>query len=163
MKVLDLLCSESHAFEGWFGSEEDFQSQQARGLVQCPLCGSAQVRKLVSAPRLSLSRAQADAQPQERGARPEPTPKADVASAVGMPEPVRALHAAWLQWARQVVEHTEDVGVRFAAEARRMHYGETPERGIRGQSSPDEVAQLLEEGIEVVPLLLPDAAKNPLQ
>ena len=54
MKVFDLRCAQGHGFEGWFGSEEDFQSQLSRGLVTCPLCGDAHVDKLPSAPRLNL-------------------------------------------------------------------------------------------------------------
>ena len=146
MKVLDLLCPQDHAFEGWFASEDDFQSQHARGLVQCPMCGSADIRKGLSAPRLNLGA------PVEASASKEPA----------IPPPA-ALQAAWLQLARQIVEKTEDVGDRFAAEARRMHYGETEERGIRGQATAQETAELLDEGIAVLPLLLPEAAKGPLQ
>lgn len=74
-----------------------------------------------------------------------------------------ALQAAWLALARKVVASTEDVGERFAQEARRMHHGEVEERAIRGQATPDEAVQLLEEGIAVMPLPLPVAAKETLQ
>ncbi|GKT23442.1 DUF1178 family protein [Acidovorax sp. SUPP3334] len=160
MKVLDLHCAQGHVFEGWFGSEADFQSQLARDLVQCPLCGSGEIRKGLSAPRLNLG-----ASPPDAAARP--TGGAVTVSLPNPPTPPApndaALHAAWLRVARHIVAHTEDVGPRFADEARRMHYGETQERGIRGQASPQEAAQLLEEGIAVMPLLLPDAAKETLQ
>lgn len=154
MKVLDLLCPLGHAFEGWFASEDDFQSQHARGLVQCPLCGSGEIRKGLSAPRLNL-RASADA-PREA------LPASSSGDAAAAPSP-QALQAAWLQMARRIIAGTEDVGSRFAAEARRMHYGEVEERGIRGQASVQETAELLDEGIAVLPLLLPEAAKEPLQ
>jgi len=154
MKVFDLLCSLGHAFEGWFASEDDFQSQHARGLVQCPLCGSGEIRKGLSAPRLNL-RASADA-PREA------LPASSSGDAAAAPSP-QALQAAWLQMARRIIAGTEDVGSRFAAEARRMHYGEVEERGIRGQASVQETAELLDEGIAVLPLLLPEAAKEPLQ
>lgn len=146
MKVLDLHCAEGHAFEGWFASEDDFQSQLRRSLLQCPLCGSAEVRKGLSAPRLNL------------GAKAPASPSA------GIPSPVQqAAQAAWLRLARKVMAETEDVGTRFAQEARRMHYGETEERAIRGQSSIQETMQLLDEGIAVLPLPLPEAAKETLQ
>ncbi len=154
MKVLDLLCPLGHAFEGWFASEDDFQSQHARGLVQCPLCGSGEIRKGLSAPRLNL-RASADA-PREA------LPASSSGDAAAAPSP-QALQAAWLQMARRIIAGTEDVGSRFAAEARRMHYGELEERGIRGQASVQETVELLDEGIAVLPLLLPEAAKEPLQ
>lgn len=146
MKVLDLHCAGGHAFEGWFASEDDFQSQLQRSLLQCPLCGSAEVRKGLSAPRLNL------------GAKAAASPSADVP-----PPAQQAAQAAWLRLARKVMAETEDVGARFAQEARRMHYGETEERAIRGQSSMQETMQLLEEGIAVLPLPLPEAAKETLQ
>ena len=74
-----------------------------------------------------------------------------------------ALQAAWLQLARQIIAKTEDVGAQFAQEARRIHHGEVQERAIRGQATPDEAMELVEEGIAVVPLPLPLAAKETLQ
>lgn len=145
MKVLDLQCSHSHSFEGWFASEDDFQGQLARGLVECPMCGDTAVSKLLSAPRLNLGASE----PQSRG---------DVATV-----PDASLQAAWLKMARQVLANTEDVGERFAEEARRIHYGESDQRGIRGQASLKETEALLEEGIGVLPLPLPKALKETLQ
>lgn len=153
MKVLDLQCAAGHTFEGWFGSEQDYQGQQERGLVQCPLCASAEVHKRPSAPRLNLG----------VGA-PPPEPTASSASAAPPQEALATQRqAAWLALARRVIAQTEDVGERFASEARRMHHGEVEERAIRGQASARETAELLEEGIPVLPLLLPDAAKETLQ
>ena len=76
---------------------------------------------------------------------------------------MQALHTAWARMARHVLAHTENVGERFAEEARRMHYGESEERAIRGQASREETVALLEEGIEVLPLPLPAALKETLQ
>jgi hypothetical protein len=149
MKVLDLQCSNGHTFEGWFASEDDFQAQLAQSMVQCPLCGHPDVVKKLSAPRLSLS-----------GAHHEP---AKDATEVVPPAGEAALAAAWMAVARHVMANTTDVGNRFAEEARKMHYGEVEERGIRGKTTPDEAQALAEEGIDVVPLLLPDALKEPLQ
>ena len=146
MKVLDLACSQTHVFEGWFGSEDDFQAQLARGLVECPVCGDTQVAKRLSAPRLNLG-----AQP------PRAAPKQDV---VATTDP--ALQAKWLQMVRHVLANTEDVGERFAEEARRIHYGESEERNIRGQASTEETQSLLEEGIGVLPLPIPNALKGPV-
>ncbi|MFY3386888.1 DUF1178 family protein [Paracidovorax sp. MALMAid1276] len=172
MKVLDLQCRQAHVFEGWFASEDDFQDQRRRGLVQCPLCADAQIEKRLSAPRLNLGarepaqRVGADAPHQApAGATPSGVPATaspSMAAAVHGALPP-ALQAAWLELARKVVAHTEDVGAQFAQEARRMHYGEAEERAIRGEATPDEAMELLEEGIAVVPLLLPAAAKETLQ
>ena len=147
MKVLNLQCRHAHAFEGWFASEDDFQDQLTRGLVECPVCGDAEVAKMPSAPRLNLG-------------APEPNPagKQEVVASAN-PE----LQAAWMQLVKQVMANTEDVGERFAEEARKIHYGETEERGIRGQASREETQALLEEGIGVLPLPLPKGLKGPLQ
>lgn len=147
MKVLNLRCAHDHTFEGWFASEDDFQSQQGRGLVACPMCGDAQVMRLPSAPRLNLS-----------GARPSPADGA--ASTAAQPAP-GDLQAQWLQAVQRVMQHTEDVGDRFPEEARRIHYGESQHRGIRGQANAEERAALADEGIEVMPLPLPAALKGP--
>jgi hypothetical protein len=147
MKVLNLQCSHQHGFEGWFASEDDFQDQLGRGLLECPLCGDAQVSKLPSAPRLNLG-----------AAAPQAAPKQEVVSA-----PDARLQAAWMQMVRQVMAHTEDVGERFAEEARKIHYGESEDRGIRGQASREETESLLEEGIAVLPLPMPKGLKGPLQ
>lgn len=80
-----------------------------------------------------------------------------------MSAPASALQAEWLKMVRHVMANTEDVGDRFAEEARRIHYGETDERAIRGQASREETEALVEEGIAVLPLPIPKALKGPLQ
>jgi hypothetical protein len=154
MKVLDLQCGSDHVFEGWFASEEDFQSQLSRGLVQCPLCGDAQVHKRLSAPRLNLGAAAPAA-----GVSPStpPNPAAPAPSA----QPTPQQFAAWLQQARRLVSASEDVGNRFAEEVRKMHAGDSEERAIRGQATLQETAELIDEGIAVLPL--PSLLKEPLQ
>lgn len=157
MKVLDLQCSAGHLFEGWFASEADFQDQQARQLVACPLCGDTAVSKMLSAPRLNLGRGSepaADSAPPAAGG-------AGAAPVAALPR--QAMQAAWLQMVRRVLAQTEDVGERFADEARRIHHGEAAERGIRGQATPEQTEALLEEGIAVMPLPIPDSLKNTLQ
>lgn len=151
MKVLDLRCAHDHRFEGWFASEDDAQSQISRDLVQCPVCGDHAVTRLPSAPRLNLSGA----------AERAPTPRAPVPQAQeAVPQAAQVLQSLYLKAVRQVLAQTEDVGPRFAEEARRMHYDEAPERGIRGTASPEEVQALAEEGIETFPLVVPDALKQ---
>lgn len=149
MKVLDLQCAQSHGFEGWFGSEDDFTSQLARGLVSCPMCGDTSITKKPSAPRLNLGHAQAPG-----------APRHDVVAAS---DAQTALHAAWLAMARRILANTDDVGDRFAEEARRIHYGEVPHRGIRGKASEAESQALADEGIEVMRLTLPEGLEGPLQ
>lgn len=156
MKVLDLRCAHEHAFEGWFSGEEDFQDQLRRGLLQCPVCGAAQVRKVLSAPRINRGAAAATepAAAAVEGVSDTPAPGRP---APGVPVP---LQAALLQWARQAMAQSEDVGERFAQEARSIHRGDSPERPIRGQASAAETLELLQEGIPV--LALPPSATDTL-
>lgn len=165
MKVLNLQCQEQHVFEGWFASEDDYASQLSRGLLTCPMCASPNVSKLPSAPRLNLGHATADpaGAPTQAVKDAAGAPHSPASSALSAGPEGQALQAAWLALARQVVARTEDVGERFAEEARKMHYGETEERGIRGRATPAQTEALLDEGIAVVPLVLPDALKGPLQ
>jgi hypothetical protein len=143
MKVIDLRCHNGHGFEGWFASDDEFLEQNGRQEIACPLCADSVIVRLPSAPRLNLS-----------GAR-------EVAvQAPAVPADPQAL---WMKAVRHVLANTEDVGERFATEARRIHYGEAKERGIRGQATPDEREALRDEGIEVMPLALPAALKEPLQ
>ncbi|MFM0688031.1 DUF1178 family protein [Paraburkholderia strydomiana] len=141
MKVLDLQCPHGHRFEGWFASADDFESQQSRKLVECPLCGAKEVSRLPSAPRLNLSGAT----------------ETKATSAPG------DLQARVMRALREVLEKTENVGDGFAEEARRIHYNEAPARNIRGVTTPEDARALVEEGIEVMPLPVPAALKEPLQ
>lgn len=155
VKVFDLQCAGGHAFEGWFSSEGDYQDQLDRGLLTCPLCSATDVARVPSAPRLNLRRQTAPARTKQKGDE-QPPAEADV-----RPGPPAALQATWLKALRRIVAQTEDVGQQFPEEARRMHYGETRERGIRGQATAQQTRELLEEGISVMPL--PDGFKDTLQ
>ena len=168
MKVLNLQCAHQHSFEGWFASEDDFQSQLSRGLVECPMCADKAVQKMPSAPRLNLgaqaARPDAVNAPEEANAGDNASAPATVGNAVAVqPGQNQAQQAAFLKALRHVMANTEDVGERFADEARAMHYGDTEARNIRGQASPQETVELLEEGIDVMPLPLPAALKETLQ
>lgn len=146
MKVLNLRCANGHGFEGWFASDDEYMDQNGRGLIECPLCSDRVVSRMPSAPRLNLS-----------GAR-EPAAPAKAA------EPAAAdLQAGWLKAVHHMLANTEDVGERFAEEARRIHYGETANRGIRGEATPAERAALNDEGIEVMSIPVPRALKGPVQ
>ena len=146
MKVLNIQCAHGHAFEGWFASNEAFDAQLAQKLVECPMCGSTDITKGLSAPRLNLG-----------ATRPEAAPATTVAHAPA------SLEARWMRAVREVLANTEDVGARFADEARKIHYGEAQERGIRGQATAKQTAELIDEGIAVLPLPVPQALKETLQ
>ncbi|MCD2175735.1 DUF1178 family protein [Rhizobium sp. C4] len=136
-----LKCEAEHAFEGWFSSGSDFDAQQARGLVTCPVCGSASVSKALMAPAVTTAQAGENDVPMA------------MAAAGANPEMLAKL--------REIVTHiranSEDVGARFPEEARKIHYGEAPARGIIGEAKQEEIGALLEEGIEIAPLpVLPE-------
>jgi hypothetical protein len=145
LKVFNLHCEQGHAFEGWFASAEAFDAQVAGGRVQCPVCGSTAISKALSAPRLNLG-----AEPQQQR------------QVAAMPTSEQ-MQALFLRMAREIVASTEDVGEKFAEEARRIHYKEAPERGIRGVTSKDEAEALEEEGIKVMPMPFANLLKDPLQ
>lgn len=156
MKVLNLQCAHQHGFEGWFASEDDFTGQLARGLVSCPLCGDAQIQKMLSAPRLNLRAGRED-----KGV----AVPSDAAGSVelGRSVPGLPLQAQLLKAMRQVLAQTEDVGERFADQARAMHHGEIDQRNIRGRTTPKVAMELIEEGINVLPLPALPALKETLQ
>ena len=167
MKVFNLACRHDHRFEGWFASSAAFDDQQSRRLIECPICSDHEIVKMPAAPRLNLS--QKPQKPDSREGRPQSVPPP---AANGSPveagdgrtpiDPAR-LQAMFLQMVRRIMETTEDVGDRFAEEARRIHYSEAPERPIRGAATREEAAELREEGIDVVALPVPRALKEPLQ
>ena len=147
MKVLNLRCPHDHRFEGWFASDDDFQSQDERGLVECPLCGDKAITRLPSAPRLNVSNLR-------QVAVEQPSAQAQIHA---------QMQSHWVRAVRHMMANTEDVGERFPEEARRIHYGEVEERGIRGQASRADADALREEGIEVVAVPVPEALKGPVQ
>ena len=175
MKVLNLCCAHDHHFEGWFGSEADYVSQHERGLIACPLCADTAIRRLPSAPhvhiqtrtsssrdsieRESASRELVPASPQSKPDKSSGNPVVSIQdSSVQLTQ-----QAAWMRAVQHVMANTDDVGKRFAEEARRIHYGESEERPIRGQATMAEAKALVEEGIAVVPLPVPAALKGTLQ
>jgi len=149
MKVFNLCCDQDHLFEGWFASGDEFDRQLEASLIECPVCASTDVRKLLSAPRLNLG----DALDVSESSGKE---------AVAMPND-ESMRSMMLQIARHVAANSEDVGERFPEEARRIHYDEAPKRSIRGVASKEEAAELKDEGIEVMPVPFGNLLKNPLQ
>ena len=146
MKVFDLLCATGHTFEGWFASEDDFVQQRANGLLTCPVCGSSQIDKKLSAPRIRKSA--------EHHSH-TPSPEA--------PDDAAMVQAVYERMVQHVLTHTTDVGDQFVDQARKMHAGEMEEAPIRGKASAEEAQALLEEGIGVVALPIPKASEGSLQ
>ncbi|BBF91331.1 DUF1178 family protein [Blastochloris tepida] len=142
-----LRCEGGHAFESWFPSFEAYEQQRQRGLVACPLCGSAKVEKQLMAP--SVVRA-GRAGPAIPAAVPEAAPPAQP---VALMSPQDQELRAKLQALRtHLTENSDYVGPGFADEARRMHAGESVHRSIWGEATAEDARALAEDGIEVVPL-----------
>ena len=148
MKVLNLRCAQQHFFEGWFASDDDHRQQSERGLLCCPVCGDASVQKMPSAPRLNLGHAR----------EPDGAARAHAAAeidATALPVAARS-PADWppqlVQALREYMDAAEDVGDRFADEARAMHHGDVEHRNIRGRAELGEALALLEEGVDILPL-----------
>lgn len=140
MIIFDLKCSpQGHVFEAWFGSSGDYEAQRGRGLVACPICGSAEVAKAPMAPAVPA-----------KGDRPSPP---DLFSAA--PDQVKQMLAAAAAVQKQLLARSEAVGDRFAAEARAIHLGEAEGRAIHGRATSEEAASLAEEGIPIAPLPFP--------
>ena len=123
----NLRCDTGHEFEAWFRSGADYDEQQLRGLLACAACGSAKVEKAVMAP--SVARTGLDSAPV--AARPPVAAEKATFSAQIPPEMREMLQ----KFRKHVRENSEDVGPRFAEEARRIHNDEAPARGIHGKAS----------------------------
>src|ERR1043165_6838427 len=135
MIIFDLKCApQGHVFEAWFGSSEEYEGQRARGLVSCPLCGSAEIDKAPMAPAVGAKGNQADGLP---------------------PAQMKALLGAMAEAQKKGLETSEHVGPRFADEARAIHLGDAEARAIHGQATPAQADELRDEGIPVAPLPFP--------
>jgi hypothetical protein len=162
-----LHCAKGHDFESWFQNSAAFDKQKKRGLVTCPVCGSAKVEKAIMAPRLARADA-VEAEPPQQPSTPPPAPPnagggpmppaAPGKAAVAMMSPQeRELRQKLKELRDHVTKHANYVGGGFPEEARKMHYGEIEHRSIYGEASPDDAKALHEEGIEFHPLpILPD-------
>ena len=153
MIVFDLSCDAGHRFEGWFGSSEDFAGQQARGLVTCPVCASVAIDKAPMAPAVPRkgNRQSAPPQPDKQAMTRGPMP----------PEVAEALQKLAEAQAK-ALKSSKWVGDAFAEQSRAMHYGEQDSETIHGQATPDEAAELFEEGIPFAPLPFPLAPPEDL-
>ncbi len=170
MKVYNLACPLSHHFEGWFRSEDDFFAQQQKSILSCPICESAEITRMPSAPYLGTKKGNSNESAENKGE--------SVASSTNVVAPTndsmhltvdqkqefqQKMQATMLSVVREIMTKTEDVGDSFAEEARKIHYKESPQRSIRGVATVDEAANLIDEGIEVFSLPTSAALKSTLQ
>jgi hypothetical protein len=127
-----LLCDREHEFEGWFGASADFDDQQARGQIECPVCASKAVRKAIMAPAVA-------------GAKRRTQDQSPAQTQAMMMEAMGRIR-------RHVEENFDDVGDAFASEARAIHEGRSEDRGIYGQATAGEVRDLIDDGVPVAPM-----------
>ncbi len=151
MIVYDLVCEVDHRFEGWFSSSDDFAKQAEQGLVSCPFCGSGLVEKAPMAPALP------------RKGNQETSPQLHQ-TMVSAPIPAKAVEILnrLAQLQSEALKESRWVGKDFAEHSREMHYGERETETIHGQATLHEAKELLEEGVPVMPLLVPIAAPEDL-
>jgi hypothetical protein len=145
--IYDLECEYSHRFEGWFRSNEDFDDQREQKLLTCPACGTSAIRKVPSRINIGGKVDVRFAQPDIEALEPL-TSTAERANSVE----VATAFVMARQAIQALINHSEDVGDRFAEEARKIHYEEAPVRAIRGQASLEEFEELRDEGIEIIAL-----------
>ena len=143
MILFQLKCEHDHEFEGWFKDGATYEAQAANGDLVCPVCGTSNVGKALMAPRLRTSRQKEDAAEKQR-----------------QKLVAEATQAAIAELRKQVESNCENVGKKFAEEARKIHYGETDKRGIYGEASLKETAELVDEGIDVMALPWDDETKK---
>ncbi|MFZ1469866.1 MAG: DUF1178 family protein [Paracoccaceae bacterium] len=163
-----LSCGNGHGFDSWFRNADAFDALAAAGQLACPICGAAQVEKTLMAPTVRPAR-NAAADPGAPNATPSSPTGPQSASSLpsggpaGNPAPAPAggphhtpaqaeLEKALIELRRQVEANSDYVGLNFAAEARRIHYGDAPERAIYGEARPEDARQLIEDGVPVAPL-----------
>lgn len=162
MIAFDLKCSGGHQFEGWFSSSLDFGTQQASGLLVCPVCNDADVQKMLSVPNVGRKGNQVVAVGRsvpvsdEGKLSPETEPSALAPAVLKLVEKLAVAQT-------EILKTSQWVGGNFAETARAIHYGEETDRLIHGETSTQEAKALVEEGINVAPLLfpvVPPTAKN---
>ena len=154
LKVFDLQCEHGHVFEGWFASADAYEIQKSRGLLSCPVCNSTSVNRKLTAARLNVGHLKRERLEHASQADSAASRSAAVAmqGAEGPVSDLARMQAEMLQHVRKVLRETENVGERFAEESRRIHYGESEKRAIRGVATIEECHELAEEGISVVPI-----------
>jgi hypothetical protein len=153
-----LRCERDHSFESWFQSSSAYESQVKRKLITCPVCSSTKVEKAIMAPQIVSKKGRHSPPPESNAPAPSPpTETPAVAPTPLLMAQERELRAKLRELRDHIVKNADNVGERFPAEARKMHYGDVEHRPIYGEASPDEARALIEEGIEVSPFpVLPE-------
>lgn len=146
-----LRCTRDHRFESWFASSNACDQQIKRHLIECPQCGSTDVEKAIMAPRIAGKR---------KAAKAPPAPATNDVAAPLVSAADQTLQTKFRELHEYVANHAENVGAKFAEEARKIHYGESEERAIYGEAKADDARALIEEGIDILPLPPAPGSRN---
>jgi hypothetical protein len=140
-----LRCDKAHDFESWFQNSAAYDKQAKRGLVSCPICGSEKVEKTIMAPQISATT-------RSRKTKGEATVPAQAPQAALVSPEMAELRAKLKALHEEIASNADNVGEKFPEEARKIHYGEIEARPIYGQAKPEEAKELIEEGVEILPI-----------
>lgn len=165
MISFDLCCESGHRFEGWFSSSVDYEDQQSSGMLTCPVCNDANVQKMLSAPNIGRKGNQPSRSSRQPVAETADAPSADghMTNAPVLPPALAEMMQKMATLQSEILKESQWVGRKFAETARAIHYGESEDRLIHGEASPQEAEALAEEGVSVAPLpfpFIPPEAKN---
>ncbi len=160
MILFDIKCSDGHVFEAWFQNNEAYEKQADNELIECPLCGCTKISKSLMAPNINAHNnsdnfsdpSPTEDQPDHRvmvSAHSKPT---NEVSSEDVKRAIEHMHNTMSKFRQQVEKSCEYVGTNFAEEARKIHYGEGEKRGIYGETTVRETEELIEEGIEILPV-----------
>ncbi len=160
MIVFDLICREGgHQFEGWFGSSRDYEEQQLAGLIDCPTCGSKTIEKAAMAPNVGIKANQRSGGTMSSVKQTNVSDAVDdthpMHNSVEVPSEYKELIGKIAEAQATMLEKSKWVGTDFSEQARAIHYGEKDATPIHGTASKDDVAELQEEGVEIMPLPMP--------
>ncbi len=158
MIVFDLKCDANHRFESWFASSAGFEEQRAGGLILCPVCSSDKIEKAPMAPSVPAKGNAIPAEPMERSVSSAQRTRDDANASANTPQMAPAVARALKTIEKlqtEQLKQSEWVGSNFAECSRMMHYGESNAKPIHGQASIEDARDLAEEGIAVMPLLIP--------
>ncbi len=140
----DLVCEHAHEFDGWFDSNDAYDDQDKKGYVSCPICGSEKISKQLMAPGIPAK--------SNRSKVHSVVEKTQNFLADGTIPEIKELVKTVRKIRKEIEKSADNVGDKFAEEARKIHYKEAPAREIYGQATLDEAKELMEEGVEVMPI-----------
>ena len=134
----NLICECRKTFESWFSSSDEYDVLRKKKLINCIYCDSTSVRKSVMAPNLFNK-----------------TNK--ISKNTNLEKKIKK---QLVDLRKYIAINCRNVGDNFPREARSIHYDKKTLKGIYGKATPEETAELLEEGIDVATIPWPNNSEN---